>query len=195
MLGKIEGKMRRGQQRMRWLDGVTDWMDMSLSKLIHICMHLKYSWTHIFCNVYFLHGTVSQRSSRAFYFSTNRKCKYIVLLLYCLWLLRRSVVSSPLTHPPGFFVWDFPGKNTSVGCHFLLQEIFLTRGSYLHLLFLLDWQVDSLPLSLLGSLCSDQKVQIIEWVECALFKYSLDQLWSCLWCGEHTCSLYIYAVQ
>ena len=41
--------------------------------------------------------------------------------------------------------WNFPGRNTGVGCHFLLQRIFQTQGSNPRLLCLLHWQTSSLP--------------------------------------------------
>ena len=69
-----------------------------------------------------------------------------------------SVPQSCLTLPPHglqptrlLCPWNFPGRNTGVGCHFLFQGIFLIQGLNLYLLHLLHQQVDFLPLHHLGS--------------------------------------------
>ena len=77
--------------------------------------------------------------------------------MLCCAVLSRSVVSDSL-RPHGLqparllCPCNFLGKNTGVGCHFLLQQIFQTQGSNSHLVHLLHWQADSLPLAPPGKL-------------------------------------------
>ena len=84
------------------------------------------------------------------------RLKYIKCYCACMWaVLSDSVTpwtvacSSRLSM--GLCPRNFPGKNTGVGCHILLQEIFPTQGFNTRILSLLHWQADSLPLYHLGS--------------------------------------------
>ena len=91
--------------------------------------------------------------------TTNFNEMYLSISYYyfSFWLTMMCAQSCPIfcgpveySLPVSLCLWDSPDKNTAVGCHALLQGIFPTQGSNLHLLCLLLWQEDSLPLEPCG---------------------------------------------
>ena len=155
MLGKIEGGRRRGRQRMRWLDGITNTMDMSLSKLQELVMEreawraavpgVAKSWTRL-SDWTELNWTESIRykSGRQLHSPLGGTCAFCVLscfsniqLFVTLWTMARQ---APLSI-------GFSRQEYWSGLPFPSPGIFPTHGSYLCLLCLLHWQVASLSLA------------------------------------------------
>ena len=108
MLEKIEGRRRRGRQKMRWLDGITDSMDMSLSKLWEVVMDME-AW-HVT-----VHGVTNSQA----------------------WLMtdQQQQRHPPLWPPSTSFAWRASTMSYVVLLHILLYVLHLPSANELHLSF------------------------------------------------------------
>ena len=152
ILGKIEGGRRGGQQRMRWLDGITNSMDMRLSKLQELVMDRE-AWHTAVHGVTKSQTWLNNRSELNMAFNsriTQEPCIYLPWYIEMMWVHAQLylAVCDPMDYS---LSTELSRQEYWSGLAFF-QVMLLTKISNQSLLCLLHWQADFLPLCHLGSM-------------------------------------------